>query len=84
MGAYVARPWRQPGLESPKMLNARELFFIALLDDVHEKNHARRTSPVLFIISYLQKPECVVFFYAYRHCNGRIGNMLKKDPETPL
>ena len=41
MRAYVTGPWRQPRLESPKMLDARELSFIAVLDDVHEQNYAR-------------------------------------------
>jgi hypothetical protein len=36
----VAGPWRQPRLEKPKMLDARELSFIAMLDDVHEQNFA--------------------------------------------
>ena len=41
MREYAAGPRRQPRLESPKMLDARELSFIAMLDDVHEQNFTR-------------------------------------------
>ena len=77
----MARPWGQPRLESPKVLDAREVSFIAVLDDVHEQNLARRALLIPFVISDFQKPECLKLFYAYRHRDGRIGNILKEDPE---
>ena len=65
------------------MLDASEFSFVAVFDDIHEQNLAGRTLAILFVVPYLKKPQCVESLYAYRHRDGRTGNMLKKDTKLP-